>query len=226
MEILLSTVQKQWGYKALHPASTRKKVPVYKTGVAELDELLIDGIPTGCLSEFVGLTGSGVTTAAYKTMVTAQENHQLVIFLDYSQTFDADYAQACGINQDELLLIRSENLQQIAVILRDLLALLPSGLFVINGRILDPKDILVIQKLIWKIGKLIPSSQCAVLFLSPFTSSAYSPAHVRVRFEHQTWCIEHQKIVGHQITAQIVRHPASATGQCTTLTLPMKWSAT
>jgi hypothetical protein len=224
VEALLSTIQRQWGYKALHLANATRLAPAFRTGLAELDELLIGGMLVGRFSEFAGLPGSGVTASTYQAMAAAQQDHQLVAFLDCSETFDPDYAQACGINQDDLLLIRPENLQQTAAILRDLLAFLPLGLLVINGRMLNSKEASVLQTLLRKVVRLIPTSRSAVLLLSPYARSTSSPVHVRVWFEHQGWCIECHTLTGHQVTAELLKHLSSPIGQQTTFTIPMKWS--
>lgn len=80
-----------------------KGYQVISTGSLGLDIALgIGGLPRGRMVEIFGLESSGKTTIALQVMANAQKQGLKCLLVDAENAFDPEYAEALGINLDEL----------------------------------------------------------------------------------------------------------------------------
>src|SRR5438477_11876162 len=94
LEEAIVSIRRAYGEAALRPlgdAAAISTLSHLSTGFGILDQALgIGGLPKGHLTHVSGVPTSGAMTLAYK--VLAQAAGEAVVFVDLSQTFDADYA--------------------------------------------------------------------------------------------------------------------------------------
>jgi len=80
------------------------KVSAIPTGALSLDLALgIGGLPRGRIVEIFGPESSGKTTLVYHVLAEAQKRGGVCAFIDAEHAMDPLYAQAIGVNIDELL---------------------------------------------------------------------------------------------------------------------------
>jgi len=83
----------------------RREVPVVPSGLPNLDEALgIGGIPRTGITELFADFGVGKTTLTLSFVREAQAQGLDVLYIDSEQSFSPDYAEACGVNLENLLL--------------------------------------------------------------------------------------------------------------------------
>lgn len=82
---------------------SEKGYKVISTGSLLLDVALgIGGLPRGRMVEIFGLESSGKTTIALQVMANAQKQGLKCLLIDAENAFDPEYADALGLNVDEL----------------------------------------------------------------------------------------------------------------------------
>jgi len=80
-----------------------EKPPVIPTGILTLDIALgVGGIPRGRIVEIYGSESSGKTTVAYHMIAEAQKLGGVAAFIDAEHAMDPVYAQAIGVDVDNL----------------------------------------------------------------------------------------------------------------------------
>lgn len=91
----------------------RQNVPSIPSGSLTLDIALgIGGIPRGRIVEVFGPESSGKTTLALHFIAEAQRQGGTAGFIDAEHALDPTYAQAIGVNLDELLLSQPNSGEQ------------------------------------------------------------------------------------------------------------------
>jgi recombination protein RecA len=91
----------------------RAPVEVISTGSIALDVALgIGGLPKGRIVEIYGPESSGKTTVALHAIANAQKNGGTAAFIDAEHALDPVYAQALGVNIDELLVSQPDTGEQ------------------------------------------------------------------------------------------------------------------
>ena len=84
------------------------KVDSIPTGSLSLDIALgIGGFPRGRIVEIYGPESSGKTTLAIHAIAEAQKQGGIAAFIDAEHAFDRTYAEALGVDTENLLLFRS-----------------------------------------------------------------------------------------------------------------------
>ncbi len=84
-------------------------VDVIPTGSLALDIALgVGGIPRGRVTEVFGPAACGKTTLALSIIAEAQKNGGTAAFIDMEHALDPAYAQACGVNIEDLLLAQPD----------------------------------------------------------------------------------------------------------------------
>lgn len=79
-------------------------IPAISTGAFSLDHILgIGGLPRGRIVEIFGPESSGKSTLCLSVVAQAQQMGLTCAFLDTEQAIDPVYAQALGVNMDDLL---------------------------------------------------------------------------------------------------------------------------
>ncbi len=102
----LEQIEKQFGSGAVMKLgdNAQMNVGVIPTGSLALDLALgIGGVPKGRIIEIYGPESSGKTTVALHIAAEAQKAGGIVAFVDAEHALDPVYAQALGVDVDELL---------------------------------------------------------------------------------------------------------------------------
>ncbi|MDF1672421.1 MAG: recombinase RecA [Vicingaceae bacterium] len=88
-------------------------VDVIPTGSLTLDLALgIKGYPKGRIVEIYGPESSGKTTLTIHAIAECQKQGGIAAFIDAEHAFDASYAQALGVNIDDLIISQPDNGEQ------------------------------------------------------------------------------------------------------------------
>ena len=112
----LGQIEKQYGKGAIMRMGDdagRKDVPVVSTGSLALDVALgIGGLPRGRVVEIYGPESSGKTTLTLHAVAEAQKVGGTAAFVDAEHALDPSYAEALGVNIDDLLISQPDTGEQ------------------------------------------------------------------------------------------------------------------
>ncbi|WEV60546.1 recombinase RecA [Streptococcaceae bacterium ESL0729] len=111
----LKVIEKDYGKGALMRLGDKaeQKVQVMSSGSLALDIALgAGGYPKGRIIEIYGPESSGKTTVALHAVAQAQKEGGIAAFIDAEHALDPAYAQALGVNIDELLLSQPDSGEQ------------------------------------------------------------------------------------------------------------------
>jgi len=182
LQQLIATIQRRWGARALRRFGqpTDDAISVIATGFAELDSALgIGGIPRGRITEFLGTPTSGMSTIVLTLMARAQEQGDVVAYLDLSRTFDPEYAASIGIDLAALLLVRPPTAIDALELMHALAASSGVGVLIVDSLALlqsEPRDAPLLAQALRILPGLLAASPCALIAL---TLLPYSPAMTR-----------------------------------------------
>lgn len=111
----LEQIEKDFGKGAIMKLGERaeQKVQVISSGSLALDIALgAGGYPKGRIIEIYGPESSGKTTVALHAVAQVQKEGGIAAFIDAEHALDPIYAQALGVNIDELLLSQPDSGEQ------------------------------------------------------------------------------------------------------------------
>ncbi len=133
ISMAISQIEKEFGRGAimkLGDMGLAEKVPVIPSGSLALDVALgIGGIPRGRVLEVFGPEASGKTTLTLHTIAEAQKQGGVAAFIDAEHALDVKYAQALGVQTEDLLISQPDTGEQ-ALEITDILVR-SGGLFVV-----------------------------------------------------------------------------------------------
>lgn len=115
LELALSQIDRQFGKGSIMRLGddTRPPVQVIPTGSLALDIALgIGGLPRGRVVEIYGPESSGKTTVALHAVASAQRAGGNAAFIDAEHALDPVYAEALGVNTDQLLVSQPDTGEQ------------------------------------------------------------------------------------------------------------------
>ncbi|MEO0226342.1 MAG: recombinase RecA, partial [candidate division WOR-3 bacterium] len=116
LQMALSQIEKTFGKGAvmrLGEEGGRAQVDVISSGSIALDAALgIGGLPRGRVVEIFGPEASGKTTLGLTAIAEAQKLGGSAVFIDAEHALDPKYAQALGVNLDELLVSQPDTGEQ------------------------------------------------------------------------------------------------------------------
>ncbi|WNS44859.1 recombinase RecA [Paenibacillus sp. MMS20-IR301] len=115
LDMALRQIEKQFGKGSIMKLgeSTHMKVEVVPSGSLALDIALgIGGLPKGRIIEVYGPESSGKTTVALHAIAEVQKVGGQAAFIDAEHALDPKYANALGVNIDELLLSQPDTGEQ------------------------------------------------------------------------------------------------------------------
>jgi recombination protein RecA len=115
LDMALSQIERQFGKGAIMRMgeAALRKVDVIPTGALALDLALgVGGVPRGRIVEVFGPESSGKTTVALHIVAEAQRNGGIAAFIDAEHALDPIYAQAIGVDVDELLISQPDTGEQ------------------------------------------------------------------------------------------------------------------
>jgi recombination protein RecA len=115
LDSIINEINKQFGVGAVMRLNSKEVVPVevIPTGILPLDMALgIGGLPRGRIVEFYGPPSSGKSTLAMHVVSEAQSQGMLAAYIDAEHALDPVYAQAIGVNLDDLILSQPSTAEQ------------------------------------------------------------------------------------------------------------------
>jgi len=115
LEHTLRSIRKRFGDGAIVTLNSAPQlaVDVIPTGSLALDIALgVGGIPRGRVTEIFGPEACGKTTLALSTIAEAQKAGGTAAFIDMEHALDPAYAQACGVQIEDLLLAQPDSGEQ------------------------------------------------------------------------------------------------------------------
>jgi recombination protein RecA len=116
LDTAISQVEKQFGKGSVMRLGERPAgagIQVIPTGSLSLDVALgVGGFPKGRLIEIFGPEASGKTTLTLQAVANAQKLGGQAAFIDTEHALDPIYAQALGVNVDELLISQPDTGEQ------------------------------------------------------------------------------------------------------------------
>lgn len=211
----LAKLQKKWGTQALQVGRHDESPPGLATGWPDLDALMGGGLPRGRLTQLLGQPTSGMTTLALGLTASAQREGEVVVYLDLSLTFDAEYAVACQVAVADLLLVRPARADEALDILFDVVATGIPGLVIFSSFANPPRPVLEVLQ---RLNPALTRSRCVLLLLTP-PPVTLPTAAVRLHLHLQTWLTAGRDVAGYRVRVTVRKHPTLAAGQFVDLDL-------
>lgn len=115
LDTALAQIKKQYGEGAVMKLgdNAKMKVDAIPTGSLALDNALgIGGVPKGRIVEIYGPESSGKTTVALHVIAEAQKRGGEVAFIDAEHALDPVYAEALGVDVDNVLVSQPDTGEQ------------------------------------------------------------------------------------------------------------------
>lgn len=115
LKLTLDKIEKSYGKGAIMKMGDNpiENVPVIPTGSISLDVALgIGGYPRGRVVEIYGPESSGKTTLAIHAIAEAQKAGGLAAIIDAEHAFDRSYAEALGVDTENLFISQPDNGEQ------------------------------------------------------------------------------------------------------------------
>jgi recombination protein RecA len=117
LDLAVGQIERQFGKGAImrlgEERPTEEGIDVIPTGCLSLDLALgIGGVPKGRIVEVFGPESSGKTTLVLHMMAQAQKQGGTAAFIDAEHALDAKYAQALGVDIDNLLVSQPDTGEQ------------------------------------------------------------------------------------------------------------------
>ena len=145
LKLTMDKLEKTYGKGAIMKMGDQQVVDAeaISTGSITLDVALgIGGLPKGRVVEIYGPESSGKTTLAIHAIAECQRNGGIAAFIDAEHAFDRFYAEALGVDTENLLISQPDNGEQALEIAENLIR---------SGAI----DIIVIDS----VAALVPRSE-------------------------------------------------------------------
>ena len=124
LQMTISKLEKSYGKGVIMKLGDKAIVNVdsIPTGSLGLDIALgIGGLPRGRVIEIYGPESSGKTTLAIHAIAEAQKQGGIAAFIDAEHAFDRNYAEALGVDIDNLLISQPDNGEQALEITENLI---------------------------------------------------------------------------------------------------------
>ena len=115
MEAAILSIEKQFGQGSIMRLGSdeRQQIDSIPTGSIALDLALgVGGVPRGRITEIFGPESSGKTTVCQHVLAEAQRLGGVVAFIDVEHALDPQYARACGVDVNNLLVSQPDTGEQ------------------------------------------------------------------------------------------------------------------
>ena len=115
LQLTMDRLEKSYGKGTIMKLGDNnvQDVDVIPTGSLTLDLAMgVKGYPKGRIIEIYGPESSGKTTLTIHAIAECQKQGGIAAFIDAEHAFDATYAQALGVNIDELIISQPDNGEQ------------------------------------------------------------------------------------------------------------------
>jgi len=124
LQLTVDKLEKTYGKGTIMKLGDKKVVDIdaISTGSLTLDLALgIGGFPRGRIVEIYGPESSGKTTLAIHAIAEAQKAGGIAAFIDAEHAFDKNYAEALGVDTENLLISQPDNGEQALEIAENLI---------------------------------------------------------------------------------------------------------
>lgn len=124
LQLTLDKLEKTYGKGTIMKLGDKQvvEIDVIPTGSLTLDIALgIGGLPRGRVVEIYGPESSGKTTLAIHAIAEAQKKGGIAAFIDAEHAFDKSYAEALGVDTENLLISQPDNGEQALEITENLI---------------------------------------------------------------------------------------------------------
>jgi len=124
LQITVDKLEKTYGKGTIMKLGDKTVVDteVISTGSLTLDIALgIGGLPKGRVVEIYGPESSGKTTLAIHAIAQCQKKGGIAAFIDAEHAFDRTYAEALGVDTENLLISQPDNGEQALEITENLI---------------------------------------------------------------------------------------------------------
>ena len=234
----VNAIQQKFGRRAIRRLGEagRPPIPYIPTGFAALDEALTTrGLPRGHLTEIFGAPTSGVATLTLQVMARAQQLaawrglSDRVAYFDMGGNFDPDYAARCGVNLQQLIVIRPYTIRQGMLLLPDLLSGPGFNLVVMDAplTLLTPPAVArELEHQLMRLKTALRRNGATLIFLTslrpgePAAPHAYpaglplpSQAAVRLLIERERWIYHRRDIIGYEARIRISKNQLGPAGR-------------
>lgn len=114
LELLQASMNKKYGNGTISFLSGDEvaAIPRFSTGVPSVDWAIGGGYPKGRMVEIFGPESSGKTTLTLTAIAEAQKAGGVCAFIDAEHALDLGYAQALGVNIDELIINQPDTAEE------------------------------------------------------------------------------------------------------------------
>lgn len=182
-EASLSILQKNFGKEAISKLNDKPKLNIQwlPSGSLDLDHALGGGFPKGRIIEIYGPESSGKTTLAIHAIAEAQKKDEVCAFIDAEHAFDPAYAEAIGVDVEELLISQPSSGEEAMNLVEALIDTKEVSLIVIDSTAnLTPQAEIdgemgdnqmglqarLLSKALRKITSKAQSNGCTIIFIS------------------------------------------------------------
>ncbi len=124
LQLAVSSLEKTYGKGIVMKLGDKQVVDVdaISTGSLGLDIALgVNGLPKGRVVEIYGPESSGKTTLAIHAIAECQKQGGIAAFIDAEHAFDRSYAEALGVDTENLLISQPDNGEQALEIAENLI---------------------------------------------------------------------------------------------------------
>ena len=236
LEKTMAALEDRWGSTAVQPLGQRLRSPVphLSTGFPALDKATgIGGLPTGRIIEIMGNGTSGAVTLALTLVARAQSEPGSVIYIDLGDNFDPVFAANCGLDLDQLVLVRPRDASHALSIMHDFVSEGSTGALVFDADHSFFSDTQSTKALAMTLDRTIaPLSQSSCLLL--FVTSSYVkvsspdiqtrnaspngsiiPHHsaVRLQLQREKWLYKDGDISGYKAQVSVVKNKLGPAGK-------------
>jgi len=112
LDKLLSSLKNDFNIKKASDIVEEEKI---RTGIYALDYVLSGGLSQcdgGHRLEFFGAESTGKTTFALHIIKKYQELGKVCVFIDAENSYDKEWAEICGVDNDNILIINPKSLEE------------------------------------------------------------------------------------------------------------------
>lgn len=228
LQHVIAAIQQRWGPDALRPLGERPASPApLATGFVVLDTLL-GGWPRGRLSLVAGGPSAGLTTLGLCALAAAQREERPALIFDIGRALDPAAAVRCGVDLEQVLLIRPAAGTLGLEIVRDVVAVGGSGMILLDAGLsatplrqpcMAAGDLRALTAALPRTGWVV---LCLTASGAPFFRGVASYAGLRLHVEREAWRHTGRDITGCTARITLCQHPTRPPGP--SVTLPLSFS--
>jgi hypothetical protein len=219
LEEVIAGIQKRWGMQMIGQGVPKAAANHTPTGFEKLDRVIGDGIPRSNITSVWGLAGaSGRMSLAYRIIASAQRRGEVVVFNDFPNTFDHQYAKNYGVDFDWLLLVYPNDWLHALELTRDVIALPCTGLMVLDAGVGDPpikQHLVSLSGALERLNSVLHKSRWTLLLLVPLEGNSFPDSSVALRLIAKQVGVlrEYGDICGYRVEVTVAKNKFRPAGQ-------------